>query len=155
VVGDKIVVDRLRCMDELARARGATSQQLERARRVVAADIHETARIESVERLEDLAGDPVVWLVARRAQPGVGRVGAAAGVAFADPGQIHDITLYQAANAVAGTENAQTRVESPCRADRAAERLVDHGGGTAALRDDERPHRCSSAGFWHNAGSEG
>ena len=69
--------------------------------------------------------------------------------------QVDDVALDQAANAMAGSEDAEARIQPARRDDRTAKRLIDHGGGTAALRDDERPHRCSSAGFWHNAGSEG
>src|SRR5262249_52609493 len=133
VVGDEIVVDSLWRMDELARAGGPASQQFKGSRGVVATDIDEGARMKAFEGREDRSGDLRVRLIARRAQPGIGRVREADEVAFADAGQIHDVALYQAANAMAGSENAQTGVEPPGRADRTAERLVDHSGGTPTL----------------------
>jgi len=131
----------------------AAFENRQRARGIVAADIDEGGRFDLPQPVENLGAIFLVWLVARRAEPGIGRVGQAPDVAVGEPRQFDEVALADAAHAVAGPEDAGRRI-APARFEHGArDRLVDHCGRAAALRYDEdlahffllaiRPSRCN------------
>src|SRR6202007_2189787 len=60
-----------------------------------------------------------------------------------DGGQGDDLARREASHAIARAQNAQGRIMPARVKDGATQGLVDHGGGAAALGDDDRWHGSS------------
>ena len=64
-----------------------------------------------------------------------------------DGGQVDDVARREASHAIARAQNAQGRIMPARGKDGATQGLVDHGGGAAALGDDDRWHGSSMTYF--------
>src|ERR1035437_5836635 len=109
----------------------------------MAANIDEGTGVEPVQRREDISACARIRFVAGRAESRIGRVAEAAGLGLGDGGQAGDVARREASHAIARAQNAQGRIMPARGKDGATQGLVDHGGGAAALGNDDRWHGSS------------
>jgi hypothetical protein len=81
-----------------------------------------------------------IWFVAGRAERRIGRVAETAELDLGDGGQVDDVACREASHAIARAQNAQGRIMPARGKDGVRQCLVDHGGGTGALGNDDRWH---------------
>jgi hypothetical protein len=106
-----------------------------RVRRVVAADVEEVLDLVSAQHLEDLLAVGQVWLVARGAQRGRGRVGHRFQVVAGLLGEVDKVLVDDATHAVARAVDKLHIPETPRLKHHTHHGLVDDCRGSAALSD--------------------
>ena len=139
VVNHKIIVDGFGDMDgaqRIAMRLGLLRDDADRVGTVVAADIEEAADLVRPQDVENFLAIFDVRLVARRAERGGGRAGHEFEIVGRLLRQIGEILVDDSAHAVKRAVDALDLTKFARFQHGADQRLVDDGGRTAALRDE-------------------
>jgi hypothetical protein len=139
VVGDQVVVDRLRNVDRAQRVVGLGrlfADDAHGVRRVIAADVEEVLDLVHAQHLEDFLAVFQVGFVAGGAECRRGRGGHQFKVVAGFLREVDEVFIDDAAHAVARAVHQLHVAKAPRFEGHADHRLVDHGGRPAALGDE-------------------